>query len=122
MADDVWGLDSAGVGHGCVRGEMEELRGEVAQLRARGIDRGRRSSAGGTSTASSARFRSLCSEEGEGRNGTGQEASRRAREEKSGAQARLPTRGSGAPTATVAGMAGEQHRVEHMRSTVSSFE
>ena len=44
------------------------------------------------------------------------------REEKSGAQTRLPTRGSGAPTATVAGMAGEQHRVEHRRSTVSSFE
>ena len=44
------------------------------------------------------------------------------REEKSGAQTRLPTRGSGAPTATVAGMAGELHRVEHRRSTVSSFE
>jgi len=36
--------------------------------------------------------------------------------------ARLPTHGSGAPTATVAGMAGEQHRVEHRRSTISSFE
>ena len=59
MADGVWGLTSAGVGHGRVRGEMEELRGEVAQLRARGNRSGRRSSASGTSTASSARFRSL---------------------------------------------------------------
>ena len=34
------------------------------------------------------------------------------REEKSGAQTRLPTRGSGAPTATVTGMAGELHSAE----------
>ena len=48
-------LDSAGVGHGRARGGMEELRGEVKWLGARGIDRGRREVAGATSTVSSAR-------------------------------------------------------------------
>ena len=79
---------------------VEDWRSFGARLRSserEEIDRGRRSSASGTSTASSARFRSLCSEEGERRNGTGQEASRRPREEKSGVGMRWPTRGGSSP-------------------------
>ena len=49
MADGVWGLTSAGVGHGRARGWMEELRGEVAQLGVRRIEVGRRGLAGATS-------------------------------------------------------------------------
>ena len=37
MVATVWSSTLAGVGHGRARGGMEELRGEVAQLRARGI-------------------------------------------------------------------------------------
>ena len=39
---------SAGVGHGRVRGGMDELRGEVAQLGVRRIEAGRRAVAGAT--------------------------------------------------------------------------
>jgi len=49
MADGVWGLTSAEVGHGRARGGMEELRGEVAQLGVRRIEVGRRGLAGATS-------------------------------------------------------------------------
>ena len=59
MADGVWGLTSAGVGHGRARGWTEELRGEVAQLGARRIEVGRRGLAGATSDDDFARFCSL---------------------------------------------------------------
>ena len=48
-------LDSVEVGHGRICGGMDELRGEVAQLRARGNGRGGEGWSAQTSTASSAR-------------------------------------------------------------------
>ena len=46
MADGVWGLTSAGVGHGRVRGGMEWVRDEVQWVGARRIEVGRRALAG----------------------------------------------------------------------------
>ena len=71
MADGVWGLTSAEVGHGRARGGMEELRGEVAQLGGQWIEVGRRGLAGATSGGGFARFCSLelgssCTEEEKG--------------------------------------------------------
>ena len=59
MAAAVWGLISAGVGHGRARGGAEWVRGEVARLWARRIEAGQQE--GGeerpeASTASSARL------------------------------------------------------------------
>ena len=48
MADGVWGLTSAGVGHGRVHGGMEWVRGEVQWVGARRIEVGRRALAGAT--------------------------------------------------------------------------
>ena len=59
MADGVWGLTSAEVGHCRARGGMEELRGEVAQLGVRRIEVGRRGLAGATNDGDVARFCSL---------------------------------------------------------------
>ena len=49
MVATVWSSTSAGVGHDRVRGGMEELQGEVAQLGGQRIEVGRRGLAGATS-------------------------------------------------------------------------
>ena len=49
MATAVWGLISAGVGHGRARGGAEWVRGEVARLGVRRIKAGQRGLAGATS-------------------------------------------------------------------------
>ena len=53
MADGVCGSISAGVGHGHFRGGMKELRGEVARLGARRIERGGEDVAGAADGGSS---------------------------------------------------------------------
>ena len=98
MADGVWGLTSAEVGHGRARGGMEELRGEVAQLRVRRIEVGRRGLAGATSDDDFARFCSLeldlaPRERKEGEKDGPDGKLRGQRKVKSGVGARLPTRG-----------------------------
>ena len=81
MADGVWGLTSAGVGHGRARGGMEWVRGEMQWVGARRIEVGRRGTAGATSGGGFAQFCSLefdlapRKEKG----GTEREASRRPR-------------------------------------------
>ena len=86
------------------------MDGESARLRARRIEAGRRAVAGAANGGDSAQLGSCEVEERERLRWTGSfEAC--VREEKSGAQARLPTRGA-APTSTVAGMAGELHSAE----------
>jgi hypothetical protein len=121
MVDGVCRLDSAVERLKSSSRRVVDLRGEARELGREGFAAGRRGTAGATSSARPARLvvhASLKEEERTTLDGK----LRGLREEKSGAQTRLPTRGSGAPTATVAGMAGELHRVEHRRSTVSSFE
>ena len=98
-----------------------EVRGEAGELGREGFAAGRRGTAGATSSARPARLVVHASSKEEERTALDGKL-RGLREEKSSAQTRLPKRGSGVPNATVAGMAGELHRVEHRRSTVSSFE
>ena len=114
-------LDSVGVGHGRVRGGMEELRGEVARLWARWVEAGQREGGEGRPEGErrcSARLGSRELEERDRMDWT--KASRASAKEKSGAQTRLPTRGS-SPPATVAGMASGRHSDEHSGDTVCSF-
>jgi len=121
MVDGVCRLDSTMERLKSSSRRVVDLRGEARELRCEGFAAGRRGTAGATSSARPARLVVHASSKEKER--TALDGKRRGLcEEKSGAQTRLPTRGSGAPTATVAGMAGEQHRVEHRRSTVSSFD
>ena len=57
MAAAVWGLISAGVGHGRARGWMEEARGEAARLWVRGIEAGWREVVGAELDGGTARAR-----------------------------------------------------------------
>ena len=62
---------SAGFGHGRGRGEVEEGRGEVAQLRTRRVRAGWRARAGRASGGELCSISACTEEEGEERDGTG---------------------------------------------------
>jgi hypothetical protein len=121
MVDGVCRLDSAVERLKSSSRRVVDLRGEARELGREGFAAGRRGTAGATSSARPARLVVHASSKEEERTALDGKL-RGLREEKSSAQTRLPKRGSGVPNATVAGMAGELHRVEHRRSTVSSFE
>jgi hypothetical protein len=88
---------SAGFGHGRGRGEVEEGRGEVAQLRTLRVRAGWRARAGRANGGELCLSSACTEEEGEERDGTGRLQG--ARDDKDGARmtriagARSPTRG-----------------------------